>query len=126
MRKSHLSARILVTLVVAIISSIVTKADSVQTYEDEQGANKTFLIGTTPISWPQNNPSDPCSPEFKTTISRCQIQTPYCVRINRILFCLLETALQETRFEESRPQNDIALSSFFLTLFNAIISPNAP
>ena len=125
MRKDCLFAGIIITLAMVIISCSMAIAESTRRHDVEQ-PEKAFVPSPQPLSWPQNNSSDPCSSTIKSTMSRAHVQTPFCVRINRIIFCLLEISLPQTDMDQSRPQIHITLNRFFLNLFGAVVSPNAP
>ena len=116
---------ILVTLLVLIFSASAVKANG-QLDGPARKTVKASALHAAPINFPESKTNDPSSTEIRTAESFSHAQTPICVRVNHILFCLFEIAFQETFAEEPRPQSNIALNGFFLTLFSDIIAPNAP
>jgi hypothetical protein len=115
----------LVTLLVVIFSACTVKAN-LQRNDATQKTIKASVLYATPVTFPKNNPKDFPSPEIRATGSFSHVLTSWFVRVNHLLFCIFEMAFQETYSEDLRPDNDVSLTGFFLTLFNAINAPSAP
>ena len=115
----------LVTLLAVIISASAVKANG-QRSGATQKRVKASLLYASPVAVPERNTNDTSSPEIKPTGSFSHVQTSLYVRVNHVLFCLFEMTFQKSYSEDRRPQVDVALNGFFLTLFGDLIAPNAP
>ena len=115
----------LITLLALIFSASAIKANGQRNGAKEKTV-KASLLYATPVAVPERNTNDPSSPEIKPTGSFSEVQTSLYVRANHILFCLFEITFQKTYSEYPRPQIDIGLNGFLLTLLSDFIAPNAP
>ena len=124
MSKGHFIGMLIILLAV-IFSASAVKANGLRNGATQKTV-KAFLLYATPVAVPERNTNDPFSPEIKPIGSFSHVQTSLHVRVNHILFCLFEITFQKTYSEYPRPQIDIALNRFLLTLLNDFIAPNAP
>ena len=115
----------LVTILSGITLSTSTHASALKPKNLEWKAEKP-LVYSTPISSPLNDDKGSTYPEIKAGGSYNQAQTPIFVRASQNLYCLFEISKTEIQFDETPPQVDVALNPFYATLFDSIISPNAP
>ena len=116
----------LATLIAGICPSSSVNANVPKSKNLEWKAEKSQLVYSTPVSSPLNDNKGSTYPEIKAGGSYNQAQTPICVRASQNLYCLFEISKTEIQFDETPPQVNVALNPFYETLFDAIISPNAP
>ena len=107
---------------ISLPSSARSKAHKAK-YSEGKTESSTQLYATVSLRGDKNHAR---YPEIKADESYNQAQTPIGVRASQNLCCLFEISKTEIQFDETPPQVDVALNPFYATLFDSIISPNAP
>ncbi len=128
MKKHLFFMGIVVTSLVILFTIIEAKSFSNQhpVLKKEERRSVVLVSSVAGPRLPLNNSGDKNTAYFKETPSFSSQTSTYCIRKNQQVPCSFKTLCKGQNIEKYKLIEPSTPHSFFMTLFSAIASPNAP